>query len=357
MSVVTYIFSLTDEDNSGNFHAQEKELDDTQMVLFPKGMQWFTDCCCCGPFYETLCCGCYQKCFGCCDDKGEHEEDVIKELGDEYGSDDESSDEESRGSSRSRGKTSQTPVHPVTRTGCCTRARRVHAQQYLSTALDIATRKLELWRCRGRHQNRRRASEDLIGAPVQTQQKETNEGQNEVASHMETDNDDNDSKGPVRRHRPSSSVSAAASNDNTSGRKLTQVGKTVYDRVAFTTEVLTGVDWRTRFSQLENSSGFRPSSTGFVTFKTMTAVSEAVQMTLVPERAVFDPVLAKNAHTEDVVADWTDNEAVQLAKSVTTHIFSPFKAVGEVMDITRYQTMKAIRAPGPEDVSRYWGVV
>eukprot|EP01138_Halocafeteria_seosinensis_P002272 gb/GECG01002325.1/.p1 GENE.gb/GECG01002325.1/~~gb/GECG01002325.1/.p1 ORF type:complete len:1267 (+),score=165.20 gb/GECG01002325.1/:1-3801(+) len=338
-----------------------REKSSITMVLCPPGTQWFIDWFCCGPFYPTLCCGCYKRICRCCDDQGRHEEEALELLGDEFEKDDDSSEDEGETNYRPKGRSKESGILSRRQQGCCHQANRVRAMLYLERSLRVTTQKLERYRQRAWKQVRRRISEEFEASMEDETSSGAVSSEGVFASPRTSDDDiERDTEMPVRRSRrrsatPDQKREKKPSSGNGFGSKITQAGKNVYDRVAFTTEVLTGIEWRNKLTEGDDSRGFRPSSTGFVTFRTMTAVSEAVRMTLVPERAVFDPALAPESKAESHIKDWTDNEAIQLAKSVTSHIFSPLQALGEVVDIGRHRSVEARRAPGPEDI--HWSHV
>lgn len=215
-----------------------------------------------------------------------------------------------------------------------------------------------MMRSRAASQIRRRSSEDRTGAPSDDRKASTdvhdsaNAASTELTSIRVENTDPNDDGNTSVQNESSLECSKAEcqtkdpviASQRTVGAKSTNVGKTMYDRVAFTTEVLTGVDWRTRFNGVENANGFRPSSTGFVTFRSIVAVSVALQLDLVAHRAVLDP----GNETNDRINN--SSETVQLVRAVTSRILSPCNAMLQVMDVTRYRDLEVKRAPGPEDV-------
>eukprot|EP01138_Halocafeteria_seosinensis_P007992 gb/GECG01008165.1/.p1 GENE.gb/GECG01008165.1/~~gb/GECG01008165.1/.p1 ORF type:complete len:1236 (+),score=126.24 gb/GECG01008165.1/:1-3708(+) len=370
------------------------------MIICPSGTQWLVDLLCCGPFTAKLCCGCYQRVCRCCDDGGKHEGSILSQMEEDYN--DSSSDEEPvEVSSRRRTVTEALPH--MTQRRCCQKPYRVKARAYLEKLVDIHSQKLNTLRKRAQAQLRRRGSAELVGSKVleDTEDSELPSDDTTEASAVEDDAESRpgaetksiDLEITQRPDHSSSSAGAQANphdkgaaetrpkkrvthrrvaddtkHDNQFqkfGRKMANVGRGVYDRVAYTTEMITGVDWRTRYGD-GPQGGFRPSSTGFVTLRSMTAVSEAVQLSLVKDRTVFDPAMEKLSGTNEPrqtdgnvlnltgkrSSQWSENEAIVLAKNVTSHIFSPFQAIGDLLDITRYTGVKAKRAPGQEDL--YW---
>lgn len=370
------------------------------MVLCPSSIQWFLNWFCCGPFFSTLCCGCYRRICQCCDDHGRHEEEALDRL--ELAMGEESNTDEEEGKPRPRTRALTGPVIDSMESKCCGRQPyRVRAKVYFERMLAAQTRKLNSFRKRARNQFKRRYSSEFIAPdreipleithdmhtslhsnslgtdheaeiaasgvtnvskrvcnadaePIESQSREKNADNSGSRENIATD------KAPLDVPEENAHTNGAPKKLRFS-KQIAKAARGVYDRLAYTTEVLTGFELRHQ-RQSKKVDGFRPSSTGFVTFRNISAVSAASQLSIVPERASRDPTIssANAAHLNNLASEgqqqklsffWTDKQAIQLIKEATTEILSPFRAILEVLDIVRYRGITVTRAPGKEDVS------
>ena len=208
-------------------NASEQTTDkDVRMVLFPEPWQACTDYMCCGPFYRTLCGGCYKKACKCCDDRGKHESEMLRELENEHPDIEDDTFFDNFRDDR-----------PGVPKKCCYKGRRVKANAYLGKVLQVQTEELDSYRELAGHQHRRRAS---------------------LPNYSQSRSD-------------RILVEEGQSTDAKVKAGVTQAKNTLRKGIHFTSQAVAGPRKRRL-----NSEGFVPSSTGFVTFKSMQAVSEAI---------------------------------------------------------------------------------